>query len=555
MDDFPPFPGCQPVFGIAPSDGNEKENDNGPVIKKSSSQIDLDEIFKHFLTSGNTEEIVLDDTYDSDFSNFDPTAITPPQLETSGGLEAALGLIGGPSSAAEDLKLQGTEGVRVPSPAPVQGASAPAEAAAVGPWASSVQTQQQQQPPQFPPAFQSGKMPISAKNQVLIEKNLIQYQSQQFGGQGPHAALAAQQGPAPAAKSPSSAAGSIVQARLSLGQKMGIRVKEEQARPQQLAANAGAQNSNLPPAAVSLQPSDPLLGGSRTLMPMVRDAAQRPPQTISARVGFIKEDPEPMRNVAQMNKRLKSGVSVVSDDENGDDERPESDAHKIQRRERNREHAKRSRLRKKFLLDALQQSVFAIESENKKLKEEIVRELGQGGRAALQRLPSAMMAPQGLITSNSMYGRGPPKQLDNPDYTLVKALQTAQQNFVITDPLLPDNPIVFASNGFLTLTGYTLDQVLGRNCRFLQGPETDPRAIEKIRQAVNCGYDSSVCLLNYRKNGSPFWNQFFIAALRDGEGQIVNYVGVQCKVSDVYAQEVMESQYSDDEAPPMPKTS
>jgi len=129
----------------------------------------------------------------------------------------------------------------------------------------------------------------------------------------------------------------------------------------------------------------------------------------------------------------------------------------------------------------------------------------------------------------------------------VKALQTAQQNFVITDPLLPDNPIVFASAGFLTLTGYSLDQVLGRNCRFLQGPETDPRAIDKIRQAVTCGYDSSVCLLNYRRDGSAFWNQFFIAALRDGDGQIVNYVGVQCMVSEVYAQEVIAGQYSDDE--------
>ncbi|EGB05101.1 hypothetical protein AURANDRAFT_38723, partial [Aureococcus anophagefferens] len=142
---------------------------------------------------------------------------------------------------------------------------------------------------------------------------------------------------------------------------------------------------------------------------------------------------------------------------------------KDERRERNREHAKRSRVRKKFLLE--------------------------------------------------------------PDYSLVKALQTAQQNFVITDPSLPDNPIVFASHGFLTLTGYSLESVLGRNCRFLQGPRTDPRAVAKIRKAVDEGYDTSVCLLNYRIDGSTFFNQFFVAPLRDGQGNVVNYVGVQCQVS------------------------
>jgi PAS domain-containing protein len=79
------------------------------------------------------------------------------------------------------------------------------------------------------------------------------------------------------------------------------------------------------------------------------------------------------------------------------------------------------------------------------------------------------------------------KILDDPDYTLVKALQTAQQNFVITDPSLPDNPIVYASQGFLNLTGYSMDQILGRNCRFLQGPDTDPDAVDRIRRAIEEG--------------------------------------------------------------------
>jgi PAS domain S-box-containing protein len=119
---------------------------------------------------------------------------------------------------------------------------------------------------------------------------------------------------------------------------------------------------------------------------------------------------------------------------------------------------------------------------------------------------------------------------------------------VVTDPSLPDNPIVYATQGFLNLTGYTLDQVLGRNCRFLQGPETDPKAVEKIRRSIEEGTDMSVCLLVYRVDGTTFWNQFFIAALRDASGNITNYVGVQCKVSDQYAANVCKKQDEDEGA-------
>ena len=128
-------------------------------------------------------------------------------------------------------------------------------------------------------------------------------------------------------------------------------------------------------------------------------------------------------------------------------------------------------------------------------------------------------------------GFGPVKTLMEPDYRLMSALSGSQQNFAISDPSLPDNPIVYVSQGFLDLTGYTLDQVLGRNCRFLQGPGTDQAAVDVIRRGVREGTDTSVCLLNYKADGTPFWNQFFVAALRDAENNVVNFVGVQCEVS------------------------
>jgi|Transcript_12391 PAS domain S-box-containing protein len=221
-------------------------------------------------------------------------------------------------------------------------------------------------------------------------------------------------------------------------------------------------------------------------------------------------------------------------------ERKMSEQQKVERRERNREHAKRSRIRKKFLLESLQQSVALLKEENDKLRDSIRSHLGDDeAEDLLKQGLSEQAAGGGLIASSAGDAN---KVLDDPDFSFIKALQTAQQNFVVTDPSLPDNPIVYATQGFLNLTGYTLDQVLGRNCRFLQGPETDPKAVEKIRRAIEEGNDMSVCLLNYRVDGSTFWNQFFIAALRDASGNITNYVGVQCKVSDQYAANVCKKQ-------------
>jgi PAS domain S-box-containing protein len=184
-----------------------------------------------------------------------------------------------------------------------------------------------------------------------------------------------------------------------------------------------------------------------------------------------------------------------------------------------------------------------LKDENEKLRHSIRSHLGAAEADDLLGKQFAS-AEAGLIATSAMDAN---KVLDDPDFSFIKALQTAQQNFVVTDPSLPDNPIVYATQGFLNLTGYTLDQVLGRNCRFLQGPETDPKAVEKIRRSIEEGSDMSVCLLNYRVDGTTFWNQFFIAALRDASGNITNYVGVQCKVSDQYAANVCKKQEDEED--------
>jgi PAS domain S-box-containing protein len=217
-----------------------------------------------------------------------------------------------------------------------------------------------------------------------------------------------------------------------------------------------------------------------------------------------------------------------------------TDAQKIERRERNREHAKRSRLRKKFLLESLQEQIHGLEEQLDGLKQAVRTELPV---AKAEEIIARVCGDKEKYTPLPMpSGFGPVKTLMEPDFRLMSALSGSQQNFAISDPTLPDNPIVYVSQGFLELTGYTLDQVLGRNCRFLQGPGTDQSAVEVIRKGIAEGVDTSVCLLNYKADGTPFWNQFFVASLRDAENNVVNYVGVQCEVSKAVVEKHMGEQ-------------
>lgn len=236
-----------------------------------------------------------------------------------------------------------------------------------------------------------------------------------------------------------------------------------------------------------------------------------------------------------------SGGAKRSADDAGFDDDPKNltDDQKIERRERNREHAKRSRLRKKFLLESLQEQIHGLQEEIETLKDVITKEIPDKAETIFANLNGdrAKYTPLPMPS-----GFGPVKTLMEPDFRLMSALSGSQQNFAISDPSLPDNPIVYVSQGFLDLTGYTLDQVLGRNCRFLQGPGTDQNAVDVIRRGIREGVDTSVCLLNYKADGTPFWNQFFVAALRDAENNVVNFVGVQCEVSKAVVEKQLNEQ-------------
>lgn len=98
---------------------------------------------------------------------------------------------------------------------------------------------------------------------------------------------------------------------------------------------------------------------------------------------------------------------------------------------------------------------------------------------------------------------------------------------VITNPALPDNPMIYVSEEFETQTGYSPEEALGYNCRFLQGPDTDPKAIEAIRRGLEQRVAFTVDILNYRKSGEPFMNRLRVRPLYDEDGTFMYFVGAQ----------------------------
>ena len=117
-------------------------------------------------------------------------------------------------------------------------------------------------------------------------------------------------------------------------------------------------------------------------------------------------------------------------------------------------------------------------------------------------------------------------------YVLSQILDTCVNGVTLSDPDQPDNPIVYANEAFERITGYGQEEIIGRNCRFLQGSERDQPEIERIREALRKNTEVTVTLRNYKKDGTPFFNEFTIRPLFDRNGAVVYYLGVQHDVTD-----------------------
>ena len=120
------------------------------------------------------------------------------------------------------------------------------------------------------------------------------------------------------------------------------------------------------------------------------------------------------------------------------------------------------------------------------------------------------------------------------------ALTRTRMPIVVTDARRPDHPIILANPAFLDLTGYRADEILGRDCRFLQGPGTNPAAVAQIRAALAEGREATVELLNYRKDGSSFWNRLLVSPVHGEDGRLLYVFGSQRDVTEAHRLEDLE---------------
>ncbi|WP_054707644.1 PAS domain-containing protein [Bacillus sp. JCM 19041] len=125
---------------------------------------------------------------------------------------------------------------------------------------------------------------------------------------------------------------------------------------------------------------------------------------------------------------------------------------------------------------------------------------------------------------------------------LTKLLDRTRVGILVTDPGQKDNPIVYANDGFLLMTGYSEPEVIGTNCRFLQGEGTDPAAVNALRTAIKNEQSCSLEILNYKKNGSPFWNELNIECVYLENYSSKYFIGIQ---KDITIQKEIEFNYID----------
>ena len=127
---------------------------------------------------------------------------------------------------------------------------------------------------------------------------------------------------------------------------------------------------------------------------------------------------------------------------------------------------------------------------------------------------------------------GKPVELLHPgDDIFFAAIELTRMPIVLSDPRQPDNPLVFANQAFLAMTGYAADEIIGRNCRLLQGVGTDMAVVAEVRAAIAERRDFATEILNYRKDGYAFWNALFVSPVYDAAGELTYFFASQLDVT------------------------
>ena len=112
-----------------------------------------------------------------------------------------------------------------------------------------------------------------------------------------------------------------------------------------------------------------------------------------------------------------------------------------------------------------------------------------------------------------------------------RAIAAASNGIIICDPHQPDCPIIYCNPAFSTITGYSSEEVMGKNCRFLQGADTDEQHIQQVRDCLRQERECQIILKNYKKDGTPWWNELTISPVRDMEGGLTHFIGVQTDIT------------------------
>jgi PAS domain S-box-containing protein len=233
-------------------------------------------------------------------------------------------------------------------------------------------------------------------------------------------------------------------------------------------------------------------------------------------------------------KRKAEAPSAGADDmdvhEEGDEEDlgSDDDPDLLEKRARNREHAKHSRMRKKVMLDALEARLMNLRRENLDLRlivnrhmppekaEKVLKKCNEANAHLGEFERLIPMTPAGVPNALSLMDEGP---------GITSAVKKGQSNFFLMAST-GNYPIVYASPGFLKMTGYASADVIGRECTFMQGPGTDPTSSEIFLNNLRCGADTNICILNYKQDGTAFWNHMFVQALRNTNQEVPNFMGV-----------------------------
>lgn len=150
---------------------------------------------------------------------------------------------------------------------------------------------------------------------------------------------------------------------------------------------------------------------------------------------------------------------------------------------------------------------------------------GEISPQAARELDTAQMDLRGVVDPRDL-------RID-PAHLFLETTQQTRMAIAISDPHEPDCPIVYVNQAFLDLTGYRREEVLGRNCRFLQGPATDRASVNRLSEGISAGRYTVVDLLNYRKDGTPFWNAVHVGPIYDQQGALAYYYGSQWDITDL----------------------